>query len=137
MHKRGQMMMGGPRKPISLLLGIAFLILGVIPLLNSMGLIGLNVPTPVGMILWVLSIIAGIFLLWDALSENMSMMGLGQQIRMITFIAAPIVLAIGVIPILNGLGVVGFALPAFGETIIQVLFIIIGVLLLYGGTQGF
>ena len=43
--KTGQgMMMGGPRKPISLIMGLVFLAFGGIPLLNQFGLVGFTIP---------------------------------------------------------------------------------------------
>jgi len=129
--------MGGPRKPISLVLGAIFLIIGIVPLLNSFGVIGFNIPlVPTGIILWVLALIGGVVLLWDGIGENMSMMGMAQQIRMATFVVALALLAIGAIPILNSLGVIGFSLPEMADAIVNVLFIIVGGLLVYGGTQG-
>ena len=136
--KKGQgMMMGGPRKPISLILGLVFLAFGGIPLLNSLKVIGFTIPVLPQTILYVLSIIGAVFLLWDAISEGMAMMGLPQMIRMATFVMALVLLAIGLIPLLHSIGTIGFTLPQLAAVIVNVLYVVTGGLLLYGGTQGF
>ncbi|MBI2549877.1 hypothetical protein HYV83_01710 [Candidatus Woesearchaeota archaeon] len=137
--KKGQMMgMMGPRKPISLVLGLVFLAFGLIPLLNSMKVIGFSIPTLPNIVLQVLGIIGAVILLWDAISEGMTaMMGFPQMIRMATFVMALLLLAIGLIPLLNSMNVIGFGLPALAAVIVDVLYVVTGALLLYGGTQGF
>lgn len=138
MFKKAQGMMGGPRKPLSLISGFVFLALGLIPLLNQFGVIGFNLPlSPVGIFLWIIATAGGIILLWDALGENMAMMGLQQQIRIATLVIGLAMLAMGIIPILNSVGVIGFNIPPIADTIKNVLFVVVGSLLLYGGTQGF
>lgn len=135
--KKGQMM-GGPRKPISLVLGLVFLAFGLIPLLNQFGIIGFAIPPLPKIILYVLSVVGAVILLWDAISEGMTaMMGFPQMIRMATFVMAVVLLAIGLIPLLNSFGVIGFSLPTLAAIIVNVLYVVTGALLLYGGTQGF
>lgn len=134
--KKAQMM--GPRKPISLILGLAFLAIGGIPLLKSMHVISLVIPPIPAIILQVLGIVGAIILLWDAMAEGMTaMMGFPQMVRMATFIVAIVSGAIGLIPILYSLKIIGFPLPDMVGTILNVLYILTGFLLLYGGTQGF
>ena len=134
MNKKGQ---GGPRKPISLALGIAFLALGLIPLLNKFGIIGFELPTIPQMALYVLSVVGGVILLWDALAEGQGSFGIMQQVMFASYIVAVVVLAAGIIPLLNQFGVIGFALPGIVETILDGLFVAVGALLLLGGTQGY
>ena len=130
--------MGGPRKPISLLVGLLFVALGLIPLLFSFGVIGFDLPISIaGIILWVLSVVGGVILLWDAIGENMQIMGIGQQLRMASIAGGLLLLAVGLIPILNQFGVIGFSIPEFADIIKNVLFVVFGGLLLYGGSQGF
>ncbi len=138
MSKKAQgMMMGGPRKPLSLISGFVFLALGLIPLLNKFGVIGFDLPlSPVGIFLWILATAGGIILLWDAISENMAM-GLQQQARIATLVVGLAMLAIGLIPVLHSAGAIGFSIPPIAETIKNILFVVVGALLLYGGTQGF
>ena len=135
---KGQMGMMGPRKPISLVLGLAFLAIGGIPILNQVHAISFTIPPLPAIILQILGIIGAIFLLWDAIAEGMTaMMGFPQMVRMATFVVAVAIGAIGLIPVLHSLGTIGFQLPDFAETILNVLYILTGFLLLYGGTQGF
>jgi len=128
--------MMGPRKPISLILGFAFLAFGLIPLLKQMGTIGFTIPDFGNTVLHILSIFGAVLLLWDAIAENMGMMGMSQMIRMATFVMALVLLAVGLIPILHSMGAIGFTIPAMAETVMNVLYVITGVLLFYGGTQG-
>jgi len=91
--------MGGPRQPISLLLGLIFLAFGVIPMLNSFGVIGFTIPiVPTGILLWAIALVGGVVLLWDALSEKMAVAGIGieSQMRMANIIVALVLLAIGI-----------------------------------------
>ncbi len=137
--KKGQMMgMMGPRKPISLLLGIVFLAFGGLPLLHKFGVVGFTISGIPQVILHILSVVGAVILLWDAISEGMTaMMGLPQMIRMATFVMALVLLAIGLIPLLNSMNVIGFSLPALAAIVVNVLYVVTGALLLYGGTQGF
>ncbi|HLD97539.1 MAG TPA: hypothetical protein VI934_04300 [Candidatus Nanoarchaeia archaeon] len=132
--RKGQM---GPRKPISLLLGIAFLAIGGIPLLKSMNVIDFTIPPLPQTVFHVLGIIGAVILLWDAISENMAMMGFAQMVRMATFVMAIVLLAVGLVPLLHSMGTIGFTLPTLAGTIVNVLYIVTGGLLIYGGTQGF
>ena len=132
----GGMGMGGPRKPISLLMGLVFLAFGAIPVLNGMKVIGFSIPPFPNVILHALSIAGAVFLLWDAISENMARMGFPQMVRTATFVVALVLLAVGLVPILHGMGVIGFNLPSLAAIIVNVLYVITGGLLVYGGTQG-
>lgn len=138
LFKRGQGMMMGPRKPISLIMGLAFLAFGGIPLLNSMNVIGFTIPVLPQTILYVLSVVGAVFLLWNAISEGMTaMMGLPQMLRMATFVMALVLLAVGLIPLLHSFGAIGFTLPELAAIVVNTLYIATGFLLIYGGTQGF
>lgn len=132
---KGQMM--GPRKPISLILGLVFLAFGGLPLLHNFGVVGFTISGIPQVVLHILAVIGAVILLWDAISENMAMMGFAQMARMATFVVALVLLAIGLIPLLHSMGTIGFTLPVLAETIINVLYVVTGSLLIYGGTQGF
>ena len=135
---KGQMGMMGPRKPISLVLGLAFLAIGGIPLLNQMHVISFTIPPLPAIILQILGIIGAVILLWDAMAEGMTaMMGFPQMVRITTFVVAVAIGAIGLIPVLHSIGTISFQLPELAEIILNVLYILTGFLLLYGGTQGF
>ncbi len=137
--KKGQgMMMGGPRKPISLILGLVFLAFGGLPLLHNFGVVGFTISGIPQVVLHILAVIGAVILLWDAIGEGMSMgMGISQMLRPATFVMALVLLAVGLIPLLNGMGVIGFSLPALAAVVVNVLYVVTGALLLYGGTQGF
>lgn len=137
-YKKGQMM-GGPRKPVSLILGLVFLAFGGIPLLHSMNVIGFTIPVLPQTILYVLSVIGAVFLLWDAISEGQMSMGMGmsQMLTPATFIMALVLLAIGLVPLLHSFGTISFTLPELAAVVVNTLYIVTGFLLIYGGTQGF
>ncbi len=135
---KGQMGMMGPRKPISLILGLVFLVFGGLPLLKNFGVVDFTISGIPQVVLHILAVIGAVILLWDAISEGMTaMMGFPQMIRMATFVMALVLLAVGLIPLLNGMGVIGFSLPALAAIIMNILYVVTGALLLYGGTQGF
>ena len=137
LNKKGQGMMGGPRKPISLIMGLVFLAFGGIPLLNSMKVVGFTMPVLSQTILYALSVVGAVFLLWNAISEGMAMMGFPQMLRMATFVMALVLLAVGLIPLLHSMGTIGFTLPELAAIVVNTLYIVTGFLLIYGGTQGF
>ena len=127
---------GFGRKPLSLILGLVFVIIGLIPLLNGFGVIPFGLPIDVrGVILWVLAIVASVILLLDSL--KMEGFGIGSQLRIVSIVGGLLLLAVGLIPILHSFGVLGFTIPEVADTIKNVLFMVFGALLLYGGTQGF
>ncbi|MBI2137127.1 hypothetical protein HYU12_01265 [Candidatus Woesearchaeota archaeon] len=124
---------GGPRQPISILLGLAFLALGIVPLLKSFGVVDFSIPAPAGMVLWILAAAGGLVLLWDAMSEKMP--GGESTLKTASLLAGLIVLAFGIIPILNNAGMIGFSIPDFGEMVINILFTVVGLLLVYGASK--
>lgn len=139
--KKAQFGMGmgmmGPRKPISFILGLVFLAFGGIPILNQMGKLSFTIPPFGNTVLHILSIFGAVFLLWNAISENMAMMGFAQFARIATFILALALLAIGLIPILHSMGTVGFTIPPLAAAVMNWLYVVTAFMLFYGGTQGF
>tara|TARA_Y100000310_G_scaffold144031_1_gene143358 strand:+ start:1334 stop:1735 length:402 start_codon:yes stop_codon:yes gene_type:complete len=127
-NKRAQM---DPRKIVSLLLGFGFLALGVIPLLNKFNVIGFTIPAVPMLAIWVLCVAGGVFLIIDAVKEGME-----AALRIVTAIVGIVVLAIGIIPLLNQFSVISFQLPAIGQ-IIDFLFVGAGILLIIGGFMDF
>ena len=128
---------GGIRRPVSLLLSLIFLAFGIVPLLNFFGVIAFSIPIKmVGLILWILATVGGVFLLWNVLVERMPT-GIESHVRMASIGVALALLALGLIPILNEFGVIGFSLPSFADIIKNILFTVVGVLLLYGSTKQF
>jgi len=106
-------------------------------LLNSFGILPFTIPiSPVGIVLWILAMIGGAVLLWDAVVESMPT-GIESQLRIASLIGGLILLVIGLIPILNSFGIVPFALWPIADIIKNVLFTLVGVLLLYGAAKQF
>ncbi len=135
--KKAQMMMS-PRKIISMLLGAVFIALGLIPILKSFGVIGFLLPPIPEMLIRILAVGGGILLIFDAISEGpMAAYGMAQYAMFASYIVGIGILLLGLIPLLNTMGVVGFTLPALGQMILDWLYLIVGVMLLYGGTQGY
>ena len=122
------------RKHISAVLGLIFLALGGIPLLNTFGVIGFTIPFGLGIGLWILAVVGGLFLLIDALKEQQEAR---HALSMPTAVIGLVILAFGLIPLLQMFGVIAFGLPGFVMTIADFLFVAAGVLLLIGATQGF
>ena len=120
---------GEGRKAIGLILGLIFIVLGGLPLLNRFGVIGFSLPTIPEIVLWVLGAIGGLVLLFDALKEGQEM---ERGLMLPTLILGLVLLAISLIPLLGQFGVIGFALPAIGQMIIDILFAIAGILLIIG-----
>lgn len=120
------------RHVVSALLGIAFLALGLIPLLNRYGIISFTIPIGLGAGIWVLATIAGILLLIDALREQ-------QEVRHALAFASTIVglavLAFGLIPLLAMVNLISFTLPPIVSFISEYLFAVAGVFLIIGAMQ--
>ncbi|OVE75094.1 hypothetical protein BVX95_00180 [archaeon D22] len=116
-----------PNHWISLILGFVLTALGIIPLLNAMGVIGFGLPgfmTGLFGSLFGLIVLAGagVYLLIDSFFED-------DFIFWLTLIISLIIVVIGLIPILFNFGIIGFNIP-FGATIYQILFAIEGFLLI-------
>lgn len=122
------------RKGTSLILGLIFLALGLTPLLNSFGVIGFSLNAgSFGIILWILAVIGGVWLLWDGMVEGREISPMAKP----TLIIAFVLLAFGLIPLLNSFGVIGFSLPGFAGILLDILLTLAGLFLLIGGVQGF
>src|SRR3989338_7277952 len=124
-NKKAQLMMG-PRKWISLILGILLTILGVIPLLKSFNVIGFGLPALPGLVLWILFVAGGIWLFVDATSEGT----LQSYIMWPSVIVGIVVLGLGIIPILGQLGVITYQLPAIASIISDIITTLAGLLLI-------
>ena len=123
-NKKAQM---GARRIVSLLLGLGFLAFGAIPLLNKFNVIGFTLPAVPMLAIWILCVAGGVFLLVDAIAEQME-----NALRLISAVVGLVVLAIGLIPLLNQFNVISFQLPYVGQ-IIDFVFVAGGLLLVVGG----
>lgn len=126
--------MHAARKGISAILGLVFLALGLIPLLNLFGVIAWTIPAVAGMVLWVLAVLGGLFLLIDALKEQQEAR---HALSVPSGIIGLVVLALGLIPLLGTFGVIAWGLPAFVFLATDFIFVAAGLFLLIGATQGF
>ncbi|MCK4670369.1 MAG: hypothetical protein KAT43_04130 [Nanoarchaeota archaeon] len=115
----------GIRSWASMLLGAALVAIGLIPLLFSLGSIGFTIPGIPAFIFRIILIVAGILLLWDATHEIYQ-----QSAWMWLSIAAGVpILILGLIPILNMYGIIGFNIEFVGGIILHILTIFAGVVL--------
>ena len=120
---------GSGRKTVGVILGLIFIALGVIPLLNSFGIISFSLPGMPQLVLWILGVVGGILMLYDAVKEGEQM---HKQLMIPTLIVALVLLAFSIVPILNMFNILAFTLPALGATIIDVLFGVSGLMIIIG-----
>jgi hypothetical protein len=120
---------GGARKPVGIILGLIFMAFGILPLLKTYNIISFSLPGFPQLVLWVLGVVGGILMLYDAIKEGQEM---HKKLMIPTLVLALILLAFSIVPILNMFNVVSFALPVLGATIIEVLFALSGLLLIIG-----
>ncbi|RMF56152.1 hypothetical protein D6745_00180 [Candidatus Woesearchaeota archaeon] len=107
----------------TLILGLILLVLGVIPFLNKFGIVsfGLNFLPIMQFVSYIISI-AALWLIIEGFMED-------EGVKIITIIVGLIILAIGVIPLLNSFGVISFAIPFLSVTLYNIIFILEGILL--------
>jgi len=116
-----------PKGWISLILGLILVVLGVLPLLARFKILGAN---PIQFITNILGMniaqyivaIAGLVLIINAFME-------ADTLRIVSLIVGVIILAAGVIPVLNGAGVIPFNIPFLSDLVYQILFIVEGIFL--------
>lgn len=133
MNKKGLGMgMGSGRKAFSIILGLIFLVLGGIPLLNTLNVIGFSLPTIPTIIFWVLALLGALFLIIDGFKEGAEI-GAKKTVGIISIVFALILIVYG----LGSFGILPFALPAVGEIVINILFAVAGLLLILGGFTGY
>lgn len=125
MDKKGQT--GDARKVFSVILGLVFLALGVIPLLNYFKVISFSLPTVPLIVLSILALVGAVMLVIDGFKEGQSF-GSTKVIGIISIIMALILIVYG----LNYFGILPFSIPAVGGLIIDILFTIAGILLIIG-----
>ncbi|MBW2987456.1 hypothetical protein KY336_02790 [Candidatus Woesearchaeota archaeon] len=115
----------GIRSWISMILGVLLVAIALVPMLNSMGIIGWNIPAVPAFAFRIILIIAGIFLLWDATHEVYQ-----QSAWMWLSIVAGIpIFALGLIPVLNQYGIIGWNIEFIGGTILNALTAFAGIVL--------
>jgi hypothetical protein len=108
-----------------MILGILLVAIALIPLLYSMGTIGWNIPAVPAFAFRIIMIVAGVFLLWDATHEVYQ-----QSAWMwLSIIAGIPIFALGLIPVLNHYGIIGWNIEFIGGTILNVLTAFAGIVL--------
>jgi len=116
---------------VSFVLGLVLLVLGGIPLLNGFGILPFGLPGfltgIIASVFLYLCALGGIWLLIDAWFEDAS-----DMMRWSSVIVGLIVLVLGVVPLLNQFGVIGFSIPGLSMTIYNAIFLVEGVLLVIG-----
>ena len=115
----------GLRSWLSLIFGLALFIVGGIPFLNTVGLIGMNIPPLGELLLRIIFIIAGALLLWDAQHEIYN----NKAFMWVSVVCGIPVLILGIIPVLYGYGGISFGLPAIPTAISDVLTGVAGIIL--------
>ncbi len=125
--KRGFFNWDDPKTVANLIVGFLILALGIIPLLNGWGVIGFTLPGFLsGIVMKIVHYIIaalGLWLLIDAFMED-------SHMRMITLLVALAVLAVGIIPLLNTFGVIGFTIPFLTVALYNIIFVIEGIFLI-------
>ena len=112
----------------SLIVGIILLALGGIPLLANLGVIP-NFPPGaltgiIGSIALYLIAAGGLYMIIDAFLE-----GLDEPNGVVTLIVGLIIVAVGIINILNKFGILGFSVPFMNEMVYNILFVVEGLFL--------
>lgn len=130
MDKKGMMGgMGQGRKAFSIILGLIFLVLGVIPLLNYFNVISFSLPTIPLIILSILALAGAVMLIWDGFKEeSQGIGGANKAIGIASIIVALILIVWG----LNYFGILPFSLPSIAKLIIDIIFTLAGLLLVIG-----
>ncbi len=123
MNKKGQI--GAARKAISVILGLIFIVLGALPLLNKFKILSFSLPTFPTMVLWVLALIGAIVLIIDGFKETQNM---AKPIGIASIVMALILIVWGI----GSFGILPFSIPAVGILIIDIIFVVAGILLVIG-----
>jgi hypothetical protein len=127
MNKKGMMGPGTGRKIFSVILGLIFLALGAIPLLNKFNVISFSLPRFPMMVLWILALLGAILLIYTGFKEAQNI-GAAKIIGIISIVMALVLLAWGI----GSFGILPFNIPAVGILIIDILFVLAGILLIIG-----
>jgi len=111
----------GARKNIGLLLGVVLLVIGIIALLNSIGLLPFSIPFSINILSWILAA-GGLYLIIESVTE------FGAR-RALALLVAGVILILTLIPILNQFGILSFEIPGLSLTIYHILLLVEGTFL--------
>lgn len=120
-------MWDNPKSMPSVLIGLILLALGGIPLLSLMGIIAFTLPTFLtgivsAIVLWLLAV-GGLYLIIESFWE------FDEPIGKVALLVGLIILAAGLIPLLQQFGIIGFGLP-IGPILYNIIFVVEGILLI-------
>jgi len=131
MNKKGFFM--DTRDWISLFVGLVIFALGIIPLLNTFGVIGFGLPSFltgfVGSVFgWVIAV-AALYILIDGLIEPA-----GHMLHMAFIGLGLLFFVVGLLPILYTFGVIGFSIPFLDNLVVYNIIITLeGIMLMTAG----
>ncbi|SRR3989344_2429894 len=114
--KKG-MIFTSPRDTLSFIIGLILLAFGIIPLLNSLGVIAWNLPgflvnLPIGVLVWIVAI-TGFYILIDGFIEPPM-----HIFHWLLIFVGLILMVVGLIPILHGFGTIGFTIPGMDNLVV-------------------
>ncbi len=114
----------------SLVIGTVLGILGLIPLLQQLGISSLALPQAIAAFLpqavAYLIALGGVYLLIDAWDEW------GEWYFWLTAIVGVLALGLGAVLVLQSFGILGFSLPMLSLTVYHVIFVLESLLLIWG-----
>jgi hypothetical protein len=99
MDKKGQM--GGGRKAFSIILGLIFLVLGAIPLLNYFNVISFSLPRLPMIVLSILALAGAIMLIVDGFKEEQGFTGATKAIGIASIIIALVLVVAGLLLVIG------------------------------------
>lgn len=116
-----------PKGWISALGGLFFIVLGGLPLLQGLNIISFGLPgfmtTLLGKVLPFILAAGALWLAVDSLMED-------DTLRVISLIVGILILAAGILTVLNQFGIIAFGLTFLTATVFNVLFVVLGFFLL-------
>ncbi len=121
----------GGRSTVSFVLGLILIAVGLIPILNQFGVIPFGLPAFLSglvssIIIWLIAG-SGLYLIIESFME-----GLDEPSAKWLLIVGLVVLALGLIPLLNSLGVIQFTVPLLSMMLFRIIFVIEGILMIIG-----
>lgn len=119
-----------PRDTISFFIGLLLAAFGILPLLFQWGVVKFQIPLignlAVTVLVWIVAV-AGLYVLIDGFIEPPA-----HALHWMLILVGLVLAIIGLIPILNGFGIVPFTLP-FNDMIYRIIITLEGLLLMIGG----
>ena len=121
-------MFEGGKSLSSIVAGIIILFLGLVPLLNDLGIIGFSIPKIPKIVLQIILTVAGFYLIIDGFFE----LGMHPGLAWISILFGAACTTAGVLATLSDFNSFSMSLAFMTSTVINILFILIGFLLFIG-----